>query len=190
MKRIFWPSLLILFAGWAFPVQAYQVYITQQNVLIRPGPDLRSGSLVRLSHVQLPLQNLSYASDGELWCQIRLQNKQSGWVQARYLDPVLSKNLPLRLADIPGPLLFSYAQRQISYANLADPGFKRALQKNLILLEISSVKQRWDYLRSRHDFLDVSRRVGIGIDKREFQTLEQEMKSLEQLFQRLISQVI
>jgi hypothetical protein len=188
MKRLLWLGLL--WAGLSLPANAYQVYISQQNVLVRPGPDLGSGSLARISQVLLPLQSLGYGSDGELWCQIRLQSKQSGWVQARYLDPVLNKNLPLRLAELPGPLLFHYAQRQIGFANLTDPGFKQALQRNLVLFELSSIKQRWDYLRSRHDFLDISRRVGVKIDKREFQTLENEMKTLEKLFQRLASQVL
>ncbi|PIQ26250.1 hypothetical protein COW36_15340 [bacterium (Candidatus Blackallbacteria) CG17_big_fil_post_rev_8_21_14_2_50_48_46] len=190
MRGIFWPSLLILLASWALPVQAFDVYIPTQNVVIKPGPDLRSGNLTRLSKTTVPLKQVFYAPDGELWCQIRLQGNQTGWVQARYLDPALSKNLPLRLQDIPAPLLFYFAQRQIGYANLNDAGFKTVLQKNMLLIEVAQIKQRWDFLRSRHDFLDISRRVGIKINAREFQDLKQEQKTLEKQFQNLMTQIL
>ena len=172
------------------PAQAYSAYLAQQNVIVRQNPDLRSPQLGRLSRTMLPVRRFIWAADGEIWAQVQLASKQNGWLQASLLDPVLSRNLPLTLQDIPAPLLFAAARRQITYASLNDSHFRQLLQKNLILIEIAELKQRWDFLRGRYDFLDISRRVGIRIDAHEFEQLRQEQQALEQHFQRLISQVL
>ncbi len=188
MKALLSASLIWL--GLVNSALAYQAYLPQQNVVIRQSPDLRSPQLGRISRTLLPLRRFVWSADGEVWAQIQFSKQQTGWIQASLLEPALNRNLPLTLPDIPAPLLFAAARRQISYANLSEAHFRQTLQKNLVLLEIAQIKQRWEFLRSRYDFLDISRRMGIRIDKREFEQLRQEQQALEQHFQRLISQVL
>lgn len=187
LKALGLSLLLILATGCFRPAWSYQAWISQQNVPVKSSPDLRGRPLTRLSRTLIPIRHTFYAADGELWCQVKLPNQQTGWVEARYLDPVLEKNLPLHLQDIPASLFFSFAQRQLGYANLKDSSFRQILQRQLLLMEVAQLKQRWDALRSRHDFLDISRRIGIKINAHEFQQLAEEQRHLEQQFQRLLS---
>lgn len=179
--------MLVLASSRVAPAWSYQVWIGQQNVPVKSSPELRATALTRLSHTLIPIRNTFYGENGELWCQIKLPNQQIGWIEARYLDPVPEKNLPLRLEDVPAPLFFSFAQRQLGYANLKDTThFRHVLQRQLLLMEIAQLKQRWDALHHRHDFLDISRRIGIKINPQEFQYVLKEQKHLEQQFQRLL----
>lgn len=183
--------LTLVLCSYGAPALAYQVKITQRNVALKPSPDLRKGKdLERLNPQSVKLFHCLYASDGDLWCKIETPQPRRGWVQARYLDPNLSANSPLRLVDIPSALFFQAAQNELVYRRQnGDEAAKSQLQQSLLLMEMGYLKQRWMSLKDRQNFLDISRRVGLSISKQEYQNLLLELGALEKRFQRQFSQL-
>lgn len=186
LLNLFLAGLALVSAG---PAMAYQVQITQPNVPIKAQPNLRSGNTVpRVAPQRLLLLTSQYGSDGELWCQVRLGTGQTGWLQARFLDPLVKANFPLRLPDVPAPLFFDFAQRDLNFRTQAnDPTLRKRLRSNSLLMEMAMAKERWEALRQRLNFLELSRRMGVRIAASEVQSLQQEIKTLEQRFQQALS---
>lgn len=161
------------------PGWAYHVWIEESQTAVRPAPDVRSGPvLLRLPRQKVSLLQTRYGSDGQLWCLIRLAPRQQGWVPASALNPALEQNTPLRLQDIPGPLLHVYAQQQWALT----PNHT----KIPLWLEVAFCQQQWKTLRARLDFLDLARRVGVPIHESERQQLQQELRALEQAYQQVM----
>lgn len=184
------PGLLLCAALWALagPALAYQVRINGNNVQLKPKPDQRSAALTRLNPQKVQLIGMAYAGDGELWIRVNA-GRATGWVQARMLDPALKDNTPLRLADLPGPLLFDHAQREILYkSNLNDPALKGHLRRWTLVMEMGQLKAQWDSARQRLNFLEISRRVGVKVSDAEYQGLQAEIRQIEQKFQRSLSE--
>jgi len=173
----------------ALPASAYQAQVKQANVQLRSAPDLRQSKEVqRLSPQKVQTLSCHYASDSSLWCQVRLTQGSHGWIQARFLDPVLKQNFPVQLADLPGLLLFEHAQQELVYSqNLNSPEFKNRLRSALLTMELSLIKQRWDAQRNRINFLDISRRAGIQISQTEFKAVQSEIQTLERRFQQVLA---
>jgi len=188
MQRAIWLSLCLWFSL-SSGALAYQVQVRQAQVSLRSQADARQGkALQRIKAQTAQLLNTARASDGELWCYIRPQQGPPGWLPARFVDPLLSKNTPLRLADVPADLVFNHAQRQLIYnQNLKDPKLKSQLQKALLEMELAMLKQSWESSRQRRSFLDISRRIGIAISPTEYQGLQQQERNIEQQFQRALS---
>lgn len=187
--RIVGAALGLLFCL-AQPVLAYQVKVTQSNIQLKPQPDLRSGPEVqRLNPQRVQLLGTTYAADGELWCRISLANRKTGWIQARFLDPMLKDNQPLRLQDLPGTLIFDHAQREILYkSSLNSPSLKSHLRRWTLVMEMGLLKERWDSTRNRLNFLEISRRAGVKISDGEYRALQQEIRTVEQKFQRVLAE--
>lgn len=161
------------------PVWAYSVWIEEPQTAVRPAPDVRSGPvLFRLPRQKVSLVQTRYGSDGQLWCLIRLATQQQGWVSASALNPSLEQNTPLRLQDIPGSLLHVYAQQQWAIT----PNHT----KIPLWLEVAFYQQQWKTQRTRLDFLDLARRVGVPIHESERQQLQQELRALEQAYQQVM----
>lgn len=186
MQRAIWLSLC-LWLSLSSGALAFQVQVRQAQVTLRSQADARQGkALQRIKAQSAQLLNTSHASDGELWCYIRPQQGPPGWLPARFVDPMLIKNKPLALTELPAELVFDNAQRQLIYQkNLNDPKFKSQLQKALLEMELALLKQSWDVARQRRSFLDISRRIGVQISKSEYEGLQQQEQILEQQYKRV-----
>lgn len=189
MKRFGVFLFLSLLALWTGPALAYQVQL-EQNVPYRSQPGIRAGKdLGRLPPQRLLYLNHGFANDGELWCQVRAGNGATGWIPARYLDPLLRDNIPLRMVDVPGPLIFEHAQQELVFrTHLERKDFKVRLQRSLLEMELAQIKQRWESQRNRLNFLDISRRVGVSVSAQEFNSLKAEMQILEARFQTVVAE--
>ncbi len=189
LNRVVLGLLFCLLMSLSASAWAYQVQITQSNLQLKPQPDLRSGPEVqRLGPQRALLIGSTFAADGELWCRISLANRKSGWLQARYLDPML-KNNSLSLQDLPGALLFDHAQREVLYkSNLNSPSLKAHLRRWSLVMEMGILKERWDGTRNRLNFLEISRRAGVKISDGEYRALQLEVRTVEQKFQRVLAE--
>ncbi len=188
MQRALWLSICLWFSL-STGALAYQVQVRQAQVSLRSQADARQGkALQRIKAQTAQLLTTSRASDGELWCYIRPQQGSPGWLPARFVDPLLSQNKPLRLAELPAELVFAHAQHQLIYQqNLKDPRLKSQLQKSLLEMELALVKQSWEAARQRRSFLDISRRIGVQISNNEYKNLQQQEHNLEQQYQRVLA---
>lgn len=178
-------AVMLIAAGllWSPAAWAFQVLVPYQNIQVRPGPDIRSGKPVaRVSNQLLPLLDSTYSADGELWCRIQLPNRQTGWIESRYLDPALDRNAPLRLVELPAPLVFEFARQR-----LAQESLPRQQQRLTLMMELAFLKEQWEYLRSRENFLELSRRVGIALRNGELEDTIRRRQMTEQRFQRALS---
>ena len=185
-----WLLFGLFFGLNAAPALAYQVKVTAPNVQLKASPDPRTGSNAeRIGPQRVLLLETAYAADGELWCRIQLANKRNGWLQARFIDPVLKDNLPMRLDDLPASLMFEHAQREVMYrSSLNQASLKNHLRSWTLVMEMAQIKQHWESTRQRLNFLDMSRRVGIKISATELSRQQQELRALEQKFQRALSE--
>lgn len=182
--------ILVQLLLWVSPAFAYQVQLNQKNTPYRTEPGLRKGKVLgRLSPQNLTFLNHIYAEDGELWCLLKLQNGKEGWVQSRFLNPSLKDNIPMSLVDFPSALVFERAQMDLIRSNVNSNVFKAHLQKALVEIDLAMIKQRWESLHNRLNFLDISRRVGVTVSAAEFQSLKQEMSVLEKRFQVKLSEL-
>lgn len=184
-----WPAcvlsaLCFVWGALAQPALAYQAQLQQPNVSLRSMPDLRHGKeLQRLKPQRAEVLNCIYASDSSVWCLIRPARGGPGWVQARFLDPALKANFPLRLNDLPALLLFDTAHNQLRHQQAASQSARA-----LLTLDMALVKQRWESLRHRLNFLEISQRARVPVSQTEIQQVQAEIKVLEQRFQQVLAE--
>ena len=57
-----------------------------------------------------------------------------------------------------------------------------------LVMEMGMLKERWDSSRNRLNFLEVSRRIGVKVNDGEYRALQQEIRTVEQKFQRVLSE--
>lgn len=185
-----WPLALLsaLCFSWGAltsPALAYRAQVQQPNVSLRSVPDLRHGKeLQRLQPQRAEVLNCIYASDSSVWCLIRPVQGQAGWAQARFLNPALKENFPLRLADLPALLLFDAAHNSLRHQKAVSAEASRAL----LTLDMALMKQRWDAMRHRLNFLEISRRAKVPVSPTEIQQVQAEIKVMEQRFQQVLAE--
>lgn len=169
---------------------AYQVRVVAPYALLKPQPDQRSSpDIERLTPQWAQLLGTGLAADGELWCRIQSQSRRVGWIPARYLDPALANNQPLRLSDFPAPLIFDNAERSIIYkANIQDAKVRSLLRRWTFEMELAQLKKQWDSDRAQLNFLEISRRSGVAISSAEYANLQREVKLLEMKFEQILAQ--
>lgn len=183
-----WLSAALLVAALPVSAEAYQARIQQPNVVLRSVPDLRHGKeLQRLGPQRVGLLNCVYASDNAIWCLVRPAQGSAGWTQARLLAPTLNENFPLRLADLPALLLFETAQSSLQQ-HTAQASNRRESQRALLTLDMALMKQRWEALRHRLNFLEISKRAHVPVSATEMQQVQAELKVLEQRFQHVLAE--
>ncbi|MBF2052205.1 MAG: hypothetical protein IGS03_01925 [Candidatus Sericytochromatia bacterium] len=178
-------ALCFVWGVLAQPALAYQAQVQQPNVSLRSMPDLRHGKeLQRLTPQRAEVLNCIYASDSSVWCLIRPASGGPGWVQARFLDPALKANFPLRLSDLPALLLFEAAHNQLRHQKAGSAQSARVL----LTLDMALMKQRWESMRHRLNFLEISRRARVPVSETEIQQVQAEIKVLEQRFQQVLAE--
>ena len=73
--------------------------------------------------------------------------------------------------------------------NLNNPAALKAhLRRWSLVMEMGLLKEHWDSSRHRLNFLEISRRIGVRVSDAEFAALQQELRLVEQKYQRVLGE--